>query len=257
MSFRTLVSQLHLCPCASGESEHLSGGWLGQRVGEGAPRETTVPVPFSFLHPTRPRGFVRPGSPKQESLAGDCTFSPLNAGPRPALFGSPPLALFLWPGRPASSPQPPLPSSLCLSLQAPPAPPPANVALGPGPGPDSATRPSRSPRSSEGETRRAPGPGPTLCQALNTWIILVGGWVGGRVGAEPGAEGGGNVLEKGTRLQPVSRGSSTRPPLPLPPSAPPEEGGLGRETSLRASCYCPQPRLPFSIPSPASPSTPP
>lgn len=38
-------------------------------------------------------------------------------------------------------------------------------------------------------------------------------------------------------------------------SAPPEEGGLGRETSLRASCYCPQPGLPFSIPSPASPST--
>lgn len=38
-------------------------------------------------------------------------------------------------------------------------------------------------------------------------------------------------------------------------SPPPEEGGLGWATSLRASCYCPQPSLPFSIPSPASPKT--
>lgn len=53
--------------------------------------------------------------------------------------------------------------------------PPANVALGPGPGPDSATRPSRSRGSSDGETRRAPGPRPTSCEALDTWISLAGG----------------------------------------------------------------------------------
>lgn len=47
---------------------------------------------------------------------------------------------------------------------------------------------------------------------------------------------------------------SRRAPHPLYlSSAPPEEGGLGRATSLRASCYCPQPSLPFSIPSPAPP----
>lgn len=179
--FGVTAAPLSLC---KRESEDLSGGWLGQRVGEGGPQRNNSPRALLLLSPYSPQGFVRPGSPKGKSQAGDCTLSPrtsLSTGPRPAPVGSQPLALFLWPRRPASAPQPPLPSPLCLRLQAPPAPPPANVALGPGPGPDSATRPSRSPRSSKGETRRAPGPGPTLCQGLDTWIILVGRE--GRLGA--------------------------------------------------------------------------
>lgn len=152
--------------------------------GKGGPRETTVPVPFFFFHPARPGALLDRGLRRGRAS--------WRLHLEPADLAQP------WPQAcprrfPASGPvslasetrlrsQPPLPYPLCLRLQAPPAPPPANVALGPGPGPDSATRPSRSPRSSKGETRRAPGPGPTLCQGLDTWIILVGGWVGGRVG---------------------------------------------------------------------------
>lgn len=107
--------------------------------------------PSAYLLPSArlARGFVRLRSPKEDIRAGNCLLSPrtpLSAGLRPALVGSQPLALFPWPGRPASAPQPPLPSPLRLRLQAPPAPPPANVALGPGPGPDSATGPSSEPR---------------------------------------------------------------------------------------------------------------
>lgn len=164
-----------------------------------SPRVHLLPAPHSA------RGFVRPRSPKEESGAGDCLYSlptRVGAGPGPALVCSQPLALFPWPRRPASALPPPLPSPLGLRLQAPPAPPPANVALGPGPDSDSATRPSRSPGSSEGETRRAPGPGPTSCEALDTWIIFVGGWVEGRVGVSLGlrAKGGGNVVEMGTHV---------------------------------------------------------
>lgn len=172
--FGVTPAPLSLC---KRESEHLSGGWLRQSGGRRAPQRNNSPRALLLPSPHSPRCFVRPGSPKEKSLAGDCTLSPrtpLSAGPRPALLGSQPLALFLWPRRPASAPQSPLPSPLCLRPQAPPAPPPANVALGPGPGPDSATRPSWSPRSSEGETRRAPGPGPTLCQGLDTWLSSLG-----------------------------------------------------------------------------------
>ena len=189
-SFQTLVLQLHLCPCASGSLSTSQGVGLGIESGMG-PLRNTSPSAHILPSPHSPWGFVRPRSPKEESPAGDCISSPrspLSPGPRPALIGSKPLALFPWPRRPASTPQPPLPSPFGLRLQAPPAPPPANVALGPGPGPDSPTRPSRSPRSSEGETRRAPGLRPTSCEALDTWIILVGDWVGGRVGSKPGAE---------------------------------------------------------------------
>lgn len=252
------VTVAPLCLCKR-ESEHLSGGWLGQSRGRGPPRNNS-PRALLVSSPHSTRGFVRPGSPKEESLAGDWTFSPrtpLSAGRRPALFGSQPLALFLWPGRPASAPQPPLSSSLCLRLQAPPAPPPANVALGPGPGPDSAARPSRSPRSSEGETRRAPGPGPILCQALNTWIILVGGWVEGRVGAEPGAEGGRNVLEKGMRLQPVSRGSSPRPPPPLSPVCSPRGRWTGAGDQPESFLLLSPARSPLLHPFPSLPLHPP
>lgn len=163
-----------------------------------SPRVHLLPAPHSV------RGFVRPRSPEEETSWRLPPSLPtrVGAGPGPALVGSQPLTLFPWPRRPASAPRPPLPSLLGLCLQAPPAPPPANVALGPGPGPDSATRPSRSLGSSEGETRRAPGPGPTRSEAIDTWIILVGGWVEGRVGVSWGlrAKGGGNVLEVRTHL---------------------------------------------------------
>lgn len=176
-SFRTWVSRLHLCPCAGGS---LSASQLLGSSAEsenGAPRNISRRVHL-FPAPHSPLGFVRPRSPEAESRAGDRFSSPrtsLGCGPGPALVGPQPLALFPWLRRPASAPPPPLASPLGLRLQAPPAPPPANVALGPGPGPDSATRPSRSRRSSEGETRRAPGPRPTSCEALDTWISLAGG----------------------------------------------------------------------------------
>lgn len=130
------------------ETEDSLGDWLGQRVRECCPpppippQETAAPAPSSFLHPIRPRALLD-WAPREKSLAGDCIPNlptKLSAG-----LASQPLALFHWPGRPASAPQPPLPSPSVCACKAPPAPPPANVALGPGPGPDCATRPSSEP----------------------------------------------------------------------------------------------------------------
>lgn len=58
--FGVTAAPLSLC---KQESEHISGGWLWRRVGESAPHlpEATVPITFSFLHPTRPEALLNRG----------------------------------------------------------------------------------------------------------------------------------------------------------------------------------------------------
>lgn len=151
--------------------------------------------PSAYLLPSArsARGFVRLRSPKEDIRAGNCLLSPrtpLSAGLRPALVGG----LSLWPCFPGLGDPPPLPNprshplSVCACRPLQPLLP-LTWLWDPVPAQTLLPAPPWSPGSSEGETRRAPGPRPTSFEALDTWIVLVGGWVGRRVGAECGAKG--------------------------------------------------------------------
>lgn len=107
VSFRTLVSRVHLSPCARGSLSSSQGVGSGTESGNGAPCETSVPESISFPHPTLPLGFVRSRSPKEESRVRDCLWSPPT---RSALAPGPPSSVpSLWPCFLGLGDPPPLP----------------------------------------------------------------------------------------------------------------------------------------------------
>lgn len=162
--FWTLVSGLPLRPCAGWSPSTPRGrGRLGQRVHEWSHGEASVRVPTSTLHLTPP-GALLGSSPTEESGPGDSILAhlPATRGPRarPRLFPASGPVFLVWETRLCPPTPNPIPTR---SAPAGPSSPssPLTWLWDPVPVQTLLPAPPRSPGSSEGETRRAPGPRPT------------------------------------------------------------------------------------------------
>lgn len=191
--FSVTAAPLSLC---KREYEHLPGGWLGHRVGEWGPRETSIPAPISFLHPTRPGALLDRGLPRRRAELATASRA---RGPRSALAPGPPSSVpCLWACFPGLGDPPPLPSPrshshsvwACRPLQ-----PllPLTWLWDPVPAQTLLPAPLGAPDPVRGRHVEPLAPGPPHARLWTPGLSSLGVRWEGRVGPEPGAEGGENV----------------------------------------------------------------